>query len=547
MARKPGFKRTSKVANQPQAGEAISFSKYQDYYDYGTKRETDGERFAVSDIKKAMNCYYDAITCYEKGIQVFQQNSILLQGELSTYQNVWYNYLRLLFFLLAEYKFVSGSIDILKFLPENTVKKEMNELLFEKKDVMTTLYKSYSDCRSIIPLSCDTWDFYYNFMEFLNSFIEWHISTDFDMKVLLDSLFDQQDLFNQLMSLQMDVMMSYVNKSHLNNNNSTDPVIQANMNLQKDIRFTINKENDNFAETMSNLTLSTFLEIYEIVFKSLRHGLEDFYQNISKQEMNVESNFGLLDDIKRLNNFYFGHYSDFINSINCYGLREELETTLITEVDYSIQFNAILLKMSDPSAIAGLVNERLTQLNAESDLAAHLNKETTILEIDQWDSILELLVPIDEALNSVITKEFPRENQNPLSELYSWETKWNISMILNKLTSALSKQMGEKIKATLHKTKEFSSLCCNLVDILQNKSDLEIKRAYLKCDPICKASTNANEFSILAQNSLSYLKNASVYCSLDMGFSEQINDKLYRQYLMQETQVKTVQLGHVFT
>lgn len=547
MARKPGFKRTSKVTNQLQAGEGITFSKYQDYYDYGTKRETDGDRFAVSDIKKAMNCYYDAITCYEKGIQVFQQNAALLQGELSTYQNVWYNYLRLLFYLLSEYKFVSGSVDILKYLPANTVKKEMNELLFEKNDVLITLYKSYSDCRSIIPLSQDTWDFYYNFVEFLNSFIEWHITNSFDTKVLLDTIFDQQDLFNQLMSLQMDVMMSYVNKSHLSNNNSTDPVIQANMNLQKDIRFTINKQSDNFAETMSNLTLSTFLEIYDIVFKSLRHGLDDFYQNISSQELNIEGNFDFLEDIKRLNNLYVGHYVDFINNINCYGLREELEATLVAEVDYSIQFNAILLKISDPSAISGLVSERLAQLNTESDLLAHLGKENTILEIDQWDSILELLVPIDEALNAVITHEFLEKNQNPLSGLYSWETKWNMSMILNKLTLVLSKKISEQIKTTVHKTKEFSSHCCNLVEILQNKSDLEIKRAYLKGHPTSTATSNPKEFSILTQNSLAYLKNASVYCSLDMGFNEPINDKLYRQYLLQETQEKTIQLDHVST
>lgn len=549
MGRKPGFVRSSRGHNKQQTaqtGPNINFSRYQDYYDYGTKKETDGERFAVSDIKKAMNCYYDALTCYQKGIQVFQQNSNMLQGDLTNYQNIWYNYLRLLFYLLAEYKFVSGSVDILKYLPDNYVKKEMKDLVFEKENIIIDLYKSYNDCKNIIPLSEDTWDFYFNHMEFLNSFIEWYNNNNnnndiINIDLLLEALKDQQITFNQLISLQMNVLMQYINNNnHINNNNSTDPVLQANMSLQKDIKFKINNENDTYAETMSNLTLSTFLEIYLIVFKSIRNVLENIYQSGNKTDL--DNNINILNDLKSLHNNYVSQYSDFTNSMNSYDLKQELEPNLLTEIDYTLKLNNILFNITNPVEIEPIIKNELAQITEIQD---NIDANVALLVIDQWDTILELLMPIDDVLKAIQTKTILDKTQTQLADLYSWESKWNLTMILNKLTNTVNKQLSNKIKTTIQKTKSFSSDCCNLSEILQSKSDLEIKRAYLKSIPDTEGNTNLNEYSILLKNSVAYLKNSIAYIQFDMGLNESMNDKLYRQYLLNDSQEKLKQLEQI--
>ncbi|XBW35213.1 hypothetical protein QEN19_000776 [Hanseniaspora menglaensis] len=533
MARKPGFNRSSRSSNHKEQNTNINFLKFSDYYDYGATRETDGDRFAVSDIKKAMNCYYDALICYEKGIQIYQKNCVMLAGDLENYQKIWYNYLRLVFYLLSEYKFVSGSVEIINYLPENTIKKEMRDLIFDKANILEELLEGYNYCKNIISLSEDTWDFYFNFLEFLKSVIEWYNTDKLDMSFLMNILVDQQLIYDELLCLQSNVLMKYINNIHSNNNNSTDPVIQANMNIQKNLRFKVSNESDNFAETMSNLTLSTFMEIQITAFTSVRIVTEYFYQNINKQTL--QTNFTLLDSLKTMNQGYENQYRDFLESIHSYDLKQHLDEKLSTELEYASQFNSILFRLSDKTTIDNLINSRLIELNDLPNLQVQLEKSKVLLEIDQWDTILEILLPFETVIKYAQKGETTGIKLNPFNELYSWETQWNLAMVLNKLTQFVNKEMGNKIKTTLQKNKSFSAECCNLVEILQSKSDLEIKRAYLKSVPDGSGKINMNDVAILSNNSVAYLKNAITYINFDMGLGELINDKLYRNYLLTET------------
>ncbi|CAI8492175.1 unnamed protein product [Hanseniaspora opuntiae] len=128
MARKPAFaKKTKKAASAKNNSSDLHFSKFEDYFDYGVKRETDGERFSQSDTKKSTNAFNDALNCYRVAIKTFNENPGFYSGDVEVYQSIMYNYLRVKFDLLSEFKYVAGEVDITKYIPESDINKEMKD------------------------------------------------------------------------------------------------------------------------------------------------------------------------------------------------------------------------------------------------------------------------------------------------------------------------------------------------------------------------------------------------------------------------------------
>ena len=138
------------------------------------------------------------MNCYKTAIKIYNKNPGFYSGDVTVYQNIVYNYLRVKFDLLSEFKYVAGEVDTTRFIPESDINKELKESLFaDDKSILDELRNEYETYSLTQQVDINTCDFYFNYLAYLSNYIEWTVELgDRNIENALAVIMKEVEIFN---------------------------------------------------------------------------------------------------------------------------------------------------------------------------------------------------------------------------------------------------------------------------------------------------------------------------------------------------------------
>lgn len=517
MARKPAFaKKTKKSTNSNNGNSAPHFSKFEDYFDYGVKRETDGERFAQSDTKKSTNAFNDALNCYKTAIKIYNENPGFYSGDISVYQNIVYNYLRVKYDLLSEFKYVAGDVDITKFIPESDINKELKESLFQdNKPTLDELRNEYESYSQTLQTDINTWDFFFNYLAYLSSYLEWIFELEnANIKDAMIIVQRQIEIFDKLKESSQIVF----NDTYTNHQNFDDPVLAQNMALQKDTMFLPNQYNQNVVNTMSKLDINSLLEMETLVLKSIASIVEITYTTINIKNETIDVYYEVLKTLETYSQHIIQNSLVSSTVLSNVEIQEEINKDIYKETEETIYFTNTLMGFSNPENIKQYVIEVANDLD-------NINVESKPVVVELLKSVLEILSPI-KIIRESIKNNHKNETKVITSALGDLEMFYQILNMVVKLDRQVIMSSNEKIKLGKVSTNNVGSEYCNLAELFLEVADIELQRSYWK-----QIESKSEESAASYDLRKSYLKNAYSFVVNDLGSKETKKDRYYRLYL----------------
>lgn len=517
MARKPAFaKKTKKAASARNNNSDLHFSNFEDYFDYGVKRETDGERFSQSDTKKSTNAFNDALNCYKVAIKAYNENPGFYSGDIEVYQSIMYNYLRVKFDLLSELKYVAGEVDITKYIPEGDINKEMKDYLSQDDtQLLDDLRNEYEAHSLTLQVNVNTWDFFFNYLAYLSSYIEWTFEIGLNnLENSLIVLQRQTEIFEKLRTSSSVIFSS----SYSNHQNFDDPVLTRNMELQKDTMFLPNQYNQNFVNTMSKFDVNSLLEMETLVLKSINTFSEMIFSS------------------SNLNNKPLDFYSQYIEILQSYSKRINLNSLVTNNSSLTSklqkEINSDILKETEETLY--FTNTFLSFFNHQkiSVYLIDLHKEIDSIDPIKRPVVVELLKVIIEIVSPInkvkehIQKGTILQLSQIINKVGDIEVLYQVLNMVVKLDRQVIMNSNEKIKSGEISTIHTGSEYCNMADLFIEVAEIELQRSVWKK---MESKWEDSEASMNLRNT--YLNNAYSFVANDLGTKETKKDKYYRLYL----------------
>lgn len=517
MPRKPAFaKKTKKAASAKNNSSDLHFSKFEDYFDYGVKRETDGERFSQSDTKKSTNAFNDALNCYRVAIKTFNENPGFYSGDVEVYQSIMYNYLRVKFDLLSEFKYVAGEVDITKYIPESDINKEMKDFLSQDdRQLLDDLRNEYEAHSLTLQVNIGTWDFFFNYLAYMSSYIEWTFELEIsDLENSLLVLKRQTEIFEKLKESSSVIF----NSSYSNHQDFDDPVLAKNMELQRDTMFLPNQYSENFVNTMSKLDVNSLLEMETLVLKSINTITEMIFlsSNLNNESLDLYSQYidVLRSYSQRISLSSLVTNSSLITS----GLQEEINSDIYKETEETLYLTTTFLSFFSHQKI-GLYSRDVQKGFDSIDPI----KRPVVVEL--LKVIIEIASPIKKIKESN-QKGMNLQLSQIINNLGDMETFYQILNMVVKLDRQVIMNSNEKIKRGEFLTIHTGSEYCNMSELFIEVAEIELQRSFWK-----KMEFKMEDSDASINLRKTYLNNAYSFVANDLGTKETKKDKYYRLYL----------------
>lgn len=516
MARKPAFVKKTKKAASGNNNSNLHFSNFEDYFDYGVKRETDGERFSQSDTKKSTNAFNDALNCYKVAIKLYNENPGFYSGDIKVYQNISYNYLRVKFDLLSEFKYVAGEVDIIKYIPDGDINKELKDFLSQDDlDLLDGLRNDYEAHSLTLEVDISTWDFFFNYLAFLSSYIEWTFELGIsDLETSLHVLQRQVQIFDQLKESGSVIF----DGTYSNHQDFDDPVLAKNMEIQKDTMFLPNQYNQNFVNTMSKLDVNSLLEMDTLVLKSINTIAEMIFLNSNSNKGSLQAYHQYIETLqnccKGITQSSLVTNSSLITS----DLQEEINSNIYKETEESLFFTTTYLTFFNPDNI----QLYLSDLQREFDNINPINRPVVV---DLLKAIVEIVAPM-RVIKNHVKKGMnlnPSQITNSLGDI---DMFYQVLNMVVKFERQFIMNSNDKLKSGEISTIQIGSEYCNMAELFIEVAEIETLRSFWK-----RMESKLEESDASKNLRKTYLNNAYSFVVNDLGTKETKKDKYYRLYL----------------
>lgn len=472
-----------------------------DFYIEATEYEEQAERWMLSDIKKSLRFYLQALEAYERGLNASNATS---EG---TY-NIMYNQTRLFLNIYTEYLANNGYINLLQYvrlddIPEmSRLTLPLPEIVQRFEDVYQKLYDQH------------TWDLTSNLLTCYLSLLE---STD-TYKLSGDYMIQLTSKFVELTQLSVEYQLAELQSwNSVEENEEHDDDLQRDMindgmeSLPKDgsgisVAPNQNESNDveENMEMSDQVTAATLSEVLVNGFK--------FVQCL--MEIIIENRLGKLSDV-------------ILNPVQSNFL-EEMANKFTLQLSDIYKTSCASFPLDQKEIEIVLMESEGLKIIATGDIDYLERYISGIMPSSDLDTDL-LLAKVDILAFALSCVE--EENLE-----VQWKACGMLGKVLNETRSMLSTLRQDIISGKLRSMSDhLSRLVFQQCDVLVSLSDNELRRWVIKRS---QEKNNSSTLDVLMKNSKTFLVNASKIAERPCGLEECIVDKLKRNYIYNQAQAR---------
>lgn len=470
-----------------------------EWYNEAVKIEDGAERWFLSDIKKTMKGYLEAMRAYDRALISEKPNND------DTY-NIHYNQTRLLLKIYTDYVNVDGYINLLQYVNLDGIDSVETLLV-----TIDAIIKRFETVVESFPEEVG-WDLLFNLLISYSTYVE--SQTNIPGETLINIVTGFISHFHHIMRLENELLES-VDMANLNEQEEEDDVSSYRPdNLaehsQVDLRTgtgikTRGAENEDYG-----LALSTETFDKETVVDTVTLGYKFVYEIMANQLESENTAPGKIINVAQKNYL------------------EELLVKFINQLDDMV----VTLKIGQSDVQELVIAKRSIEslkLLYQGDLHMFLDTLGTTDE----DSMMSNVELLDMAINT-----FSTEN--------SWQIRTYLSRTLGKLQTILAERQSNIISGkTKNKDNELSPIVFSLCDVMINRADNELSRCLLKQTELNQLQGQSHPeedivktIELLQQNAKTLLVNAKSIAHRSCGFSEYITDKLKRNYIYGQASIR---------
>ncbi|KAL6948513.1 hypothetical protein ACO0QE_000981 [Hanseniaspora vineae] len=557
MAKKFGFPKKSKNASARKVEKVLQ--EQTDFYEEGVELEELGERWILSDIKKTLNFYYQAVTTYNAGLQC-----TVNQSDKTSY-NIAYNRLTLLLKLQSEYKHVNGDTDILVYVvglapdllsmlfPENMVCQllsQFDELMVQSESNGLATWDLYYNYLTAILLFLNTRDSYMadvtgaeivqlsdKFSYIFKKLIDYHV--EFFDSIQPNILSEEEKTRQELLeypNLEKDEFL----KSSSFDVNTGEGIRLANNNtpISNDSNANTNKQSQNmteFVESSSSMSWESYFDtltvantfVNEILELIISHNSTESHAGGSQLTItgnDFQKNY-IINSMNKLHSQIIGLFETSRASLQQPFVEQAPATDSTKELTLSLRYTDYLTHYSEYSYLWNKLNEVDPQTCDSPDyllneidflrLVCNLDNVATFFSAeDRWSMVTKLDKFLVRAIQ-LVSKEksniaigLIKDRDNELSPLTTTLSRLYIRRSENELNRlSLQKQKYESLQASLQ--------------VSQEEQQKQMESA-------------EKTITVLQKNVVMLCTNAINVAKQSCGVREYINDKLVRNSVYQE-------------
>lgn len=471
-----------------------------DFYVEATKYEEQAERWLLSDIKKALRFYVQALDMYEKALNAPEATT------RRTY-NIKYNETRLLLQVYTDYVASNGYINLLQYVRLDDI-PEVSKLALPSTEIVKRFEQVYAQ----FP-NDRTWDLDTNLLTCYLTLME---SSD-THKLSGEEIVELTTKFIELSQRSLEFQLTELRTwEDFTPEEADDSSFEAGSTGAKStpgdgsgvVSHPDQPEGTESMEVADQVTAQVLGETIASGFSFLQSVMELVVEGRlgggDQGTLNlVQLNF--LDDMVKK----FGAQLMDIYATACETLTlERKEIDIAIEADRGIQ----LIANGDLDSLQSYVNETLA--------APETSIEVLLAKID----VLNFAVSCAESSSNM-------------------QTQWQICSLLSKLLSEAAKRLARAIQDS--RASKFSSagsqtsqLVFQQCDVLVASSDNELRRWTIKGQEAQDGVNNSRTMEILMKNAKTFLINASKIAQQHVGLEETIVERLRRNYIYGQAQTR---------
>lgn len=464
-----------------------------DFYREGFQLEDQANRWLISDVKKSLRLYQQAMIMY--------QNGLTAPGAATniTY-DIRYNITRLYLQIYNDYLANNGFINILQYVDLTDI-PNIDQLFKPLSEIVMQMEKIGQDYNGVQGL--DTWDLQSNLVIAYLTILENQDQLALDGVEILNLNDKFQNISINLLLHQLNEIN---NEANFSTNESTDNLddgfVKDTINEQfqgKDgsgIKINLNDKYNQQNEQNELVNVSDQItndSIFELIINMLK-----FKQNLI--ELVIENRL----KENELNLAQVNHLEDHINgSLN--------------------QINDII--NSHPILTPILQTE-------EFQITTHTINCDKLIMTQHFDLLQETIISNGNINYELANIDILKFAQNCIQE-NNLELRWTISTLLSKKLTEVRNQLSIRRQTILKSLDKemLSKTVYQLCNIYLESSENEIFRFQIKRlqDP-----TNTKTQDLLLKNAKTLLNNGANIAKNPCGMQEHINDKLVRNYIFNE-------------
>lgn len=554
MAKKFNFPKKSKGSSTRKVDKILQ--EQTDFYEEGVELEELAERWVLSDIKKTLNFYYQAVTTYNAGLQCTVNRSDKIS------YNIAYNRLTLLLKLQSEYKHVNGDTDILVYVVG--LAPDLLQMLFPENMVFHLLGQFDELMVLSESNSLATWDLYYNYFTAILLFLSTRDSymadiTGAEIVQLLDKF---SYIFKKLVDHHVEFFDS-VQPNIMSDEEKTRQEFLDYPNLEKDellksSSFDVNTgegiklANNSASNDQNDNTDMQSQNMSEVVESSSSMSWESYFDTLNVANTFVNEILELIishDSTEGSAQLSTSDGNDFQKNyilVNMNKLHLQIIGLFDTAKD-SLQSSSEPISAKDPT-------EELTLSLRYTDYLTHYSEYSYL-----WNKSNEVdpqtCNSSDYLLNEI---DFLRLvcNLENVATLFTPDERWNMATKLDK-TLVRAIQLISKEKSSIAtglikgRDNELSPLTTTLSRLYIRRSENELNRLDLQKQKYGNLHTSLQDLQeeqqqqkqieavektirVLQKNVVMLCNNAMNVAKQSCGVREYINDKLVRNSVYQE-------------
>lgn len=470
----------------------------EDYYNEATEYEEQAERWILSDIRKTLRFYVQALELYEKGLDAPEATAH------NTY-SIMYNETRLFLQVYTDYLANNGYINLLQYVRLDDI-PNVSQLALPLNEIV----RRFELVNERFPNE-RTWDLDSNLLTCYLILIESAESYNLTGEDIVKLTGKFINVSQRCIENQFSELKSW------NGGLETDE-----SNYERDSLGSEGHARDGTGVLTNSHQQGEMSESMEIADQITTDTLSEALSNSFKF---IQSLIEIITDARLENT-----NPPTITSIQLNYL-EDLIGKYTLQLKDVYQTVSKSLTLDDKHIHIVLEANKGTEFIANADM--HSLEEYVNETLNSPDVSAELLLAKVDVLNFALASI---EGGGDLS------TQWNLCSLLNSLLTRARKILAESRVTITAKMSavgdQLSSVVFQQADVFVTSSDNELRRWKIKRAQDQESNSNSKTMDILMKNAKTFLINASKVAERPCGLEENIIDKLKRNYVYNQAQAR---------
>lgn len=462
-----------------------------DFYSEATDFEEQAERWILSDIRKTLRFYVQAIELYEKGLNAANATAH------GTY-NIMYNETRLFLQIYTDYLANTGYINLLQYVRLDDI-ANVSQLALPLNEIIDRFEK----VTERFPYE-RSWDLDSNLLTSYLTLIESADSYSLRGEDIVELTRKFADLSRHSIENQFSELKSW--DATIEEEESGFERDTTGSNASARDGSGVVSQQDDMSESMEmtdQITVETLSELLSNSYKFVQSLMEIIIEARLGESSTINPvQLNYLDDMMKK----FTLQLKDVHQTICESLTlDEDQINVVLEANRGIEFIA----NGDLSSIETYVSETLN--------SSEISTELLLAKID----VLDFAVTCIDSNGDL-------------------QVQWQMCSLLNKLLAEARKKLADVRANTTGKMSSVGSQLSSLVfqqcDVLIASSDFELRRWVIKR----RVGSNGDikTMEVLMKNAKTFLVNASKIAERPCGLEENIVDKLKRNYIYNQAQAR---------